>query len=360
MKKLILLTMLLFFTLPAFAANKPSLDEMIGQMVLIGFHGTKTTDPEVATTLEHVKKGKIGGIMLLGYNIENPQQMDNLIKEFKAVQPKGKPLFIAVDQEGGAVQRLKASNGFKDYPSAEDVANTETPEQAYNEYLEMATTLKTQGINWNFGPDVDVNINPNCPVIGKKGRSFSSNPQSVAIYAEKFVDAHRKAGVFTTLKHFPGHGSSVSDTHLGIADVTNTWTDVELTPYKELIKKNKADSIMPAHIFNKNMDKMYPASLSPKIVQGILVKKLGYKGLIITDDLQMGAIREYYSFDDTVINAVKAGNDMLLFSNYFKSDMEIPEKTRKALEKAVKNGTISRKRLEQSYNKIIAAKKAVS
>src|SRR5690606_10098573 len=168
----------------------------------------------------------------------------------------------------------------------------------------MAATLAEAGINLNLAPVVDVNVNPDNPVIGQLERSFSGDPDVVTEQAKAFIEAHHEHGVLCTLKHFPGHGSSEADSHLGFVDVTNLWSRQELEPFRNLIDAGLADAIMTAHIFNANWDSEHPATLSRAVITGILREELGYDGVVITDDMQMGAIRDFYGFEAAVVMSV--------------------------------------------------------
>ncbi len=345
----------------AFAKNSTeiSFDKKIGQMIMTGFQGTKSSDKDVKKLLKYIKKGQITGVLLLKYNIENPNQLKVLVSQLKTAADDNLPLLIAVDEEGGKVQRLSSSNGFHDFPSAKVIAQNNTPQQAREIYSDMAEMLKETGINLNLAPCVDID-NPNSPAIGKKERSFSDDTAKIVNYSEQFIDAHNEKHVLTALKHFPGHGSALADTHLDFTNVTNTWNERELEPYSELINKNKASVIMSAHVFNKNIDDKYPASLSYEFVQKILREQLGFSGTVITDDLQMGAVSKNYGFEETIINAVNSGSDILLFANYFKPDVKIPVKVKNIILKAVKNNKIKKERIEESYRRIKSLKEALN
>ncbi len=344
----------------AFAKNveEISIDQKIGQMIMTGFHGTKSSDKDVKKLLKYIKKGQITGVLLLKYNVENPEQLKQLVKTLKSAEKNGLPLLIAVDEEGGKVQRLSSSNGFMDFLSAKNIAQNKTPRQARGIYADMAEMLKETGINLNLAPCVDVD-NPNSPAIGKKERSLSNDSEKIVVYSEQFIDAHNEKQVLTALKHFPGHGNALSDTHLDFTDITNTWRESELTPYLELIKKNKANIIMSAHVFNNNIDEKYPASLSYKFIQEKLRNDLGFSGTVITDDLQMGAVSKNYGFEETIINAVNSGSDILLFANYFKPDIKMPVKVKKIILKAVRQNKIKKERIEESYNRIKLLKESI-
>ncbi|WP_172352344.1 glycoside hydrolase family 3 protein [Mesorhizobium sp. NZP2298] len=192
----------------------------------------------------------------------------------------------------------------------------------------MAAGLSDVGFNLNLAPVVDVNVNPANPIIGKLGRSFSADPQTVEAYAKVFVEAHRAKGVLTALKHFPGHGSSTKDSHKGMADVSKTWSDKELLPYKNLIASGDVDMVMSAHVINDKLSfsTEIPSSLSRATLTGLLRDNMPFKGVVISDDMQMQAITDNISFEDSVLRAVRAGNDILIFANDKHPDPLVPEK----------------------------------
>ena len=331
------------------------LSAMIGQMIMVGI---KDTSPEgLSLVKKQIEQGKIGGVILYKYNIESPEQVKKFNKELKIAAGKKRPvLFTAVDQEGGKVQRLVAEKGFRSYPSQKETAAKLSPEKAYRQYLNMANDIAEAGFNVNFAPSADLDVNPDSPVIGKLGRSFSGKVDQVVLYAEEFVKAHNRAGVITSIKHFPGHGSALADSHLGFTDVTNTWSRKELEPFRILINKGLAPSIMTAHVFNSTVDSAYPATLSKKHID-ILRKELEYGGVVFTDDLQMGAVRDNYPLEEAVVNAVNAGADVLVYSNFFFNDPEFPEKAADIIKKAGADGRISLPSIEHSYERIITLKR---
>ncbi len=335
-----------------------SLERKIGQMIMIGFRGV---DIDNATLIseKQVTRGEIGGVLILPYNIENRKQFLKLIKDIKSIKTTY-PLLVAIDQEGGKICRLNDANGFTSFPSSKEVARAKTPREAFKLYLKMAGIIKGTGINLNLAPVVDLDINPDSPAIGKIERSFSADPNIVLSYAEQFISAHRETGVLTSVKHYPGHGSAGNDTHLGFTDVTGTWKKIELIPYRELIKKGLVDTVMTAHVVNADVDDKYPASLSEKHVEENLRGRLGFDGVIITDDLQMGAVSNIYPLEDIVINAINSGSDILLFANYFNLDPKISGKVRKIIIQAIDEGKIKRERIEESFQRIMKLKKKLS
>ncbi|OPZ90649.1 MAG: putative lipoprotein YbbD precursor [candidate division TA06 bacterium ADurb.Bin417] len=220
----------------------------------------------------------------------------------------------------------------------------------------MARLLKEIGFNLNLAPVVDLNINPDSPAIGRKERAFAADPATVVRYASAFIRAHRRAGLLTALKHYPGHGSAAEDSHLGLTDVTATWTAAELEPYRRLIRAGLADAVLTAHVIQAGVDPDWPASLSTRHLKENLRGKLGFRGVIITDDLQMGAVSRLYSFEEAVVRALDAGSDILLFANYFTPDREAPARAGRAILAAVRAGRLSPERIDQSYQRVLRFK----
>ena len=343
-------------------AKDAELKAQIGQMLLIGFRGTEITkDSYIVNAMNDLN---IGGIILFDYdvpsksfprNITNPEQTKNLIADLKKFS--NTPLFIAVDAEGGYVNRLKEKYGFIAIPSPQELGDQDDPKYTKEISANLARQLSDLGFNLNFAPVVDVNVNPENPVIGGIERSFSNKPDKVVEQASAFISAHRKQGVLTALKHFPGHGSSQSDSHLGMVDISNTYQDKELMPFQKLIEQGNADMVMTAHIINRNIDSEYPATLSPLFLQDILRQQLKFNGVIVSDDMQMGAITEHYGFEDALIRAINAGCDLLIISNNGKIyDEQAPYKARDIIFQAVKDNKIQRDTITKSYNRVQSLK----
>ena len=334
-----------------------SLDQKIGQMLMIGFHGTAA--PSHSQICQDIKKYHVGAVILFDYNpvdkskpknIATKAQLAKLTQELQACSYDGK-LLIAVDQEGGRVQRLKSKYGFYGkFPKASDVIKMDQS-QIKSTYTKMSAELKSVGINYDLAPVVDLDINMKNHVIHGLGRSFGKDPKVVAKYASTFIDAMHSNGVLTSIKHFPGHGSSVGDTHKGFVDVTNLWQEEELEPYRLL--KDKADTVMVAHVFNKKLDAKYPASLSYDTITKMLRWKLGYHGVVITDDLQMGAISKKYGLKNTLKLAINAGDDILLIGNQM--DPKQVKSTKVLVDTViglVKAGEVNEENIEKAYARI--------
>jgi beta-N-acetylhexosaminidase len=334
-----------------------SFEEKIGQMLMVGFHSTTAT--KNTKICKDIRKYHLGAVILFDVNSGNIRQAKNIVSkaqvkkltsQLQKCSQDGK-LLIAVDQEGGKVQRLKSKYGFHGkFPKASTVIKMKE-ENIKATYLKMGAELKSVGINYNLAPVVDLDINKKNHVIHGLGRSFGADAYEVKKYASIFMDAMKHHGVLTSLKHFPGHGSSVGDTHKGFVDVTKLWKNKELQPYQLL--KNKADSIMVAHVFNKNIDSKYPASLSYATINDLLRKKIGYEGVVITDDLQMGAISKKYGLRETLKLAINAGNDILLIGNQLNVNNA---KSTKVLVNIIKDlvakGKVKRVDIEKAYRRI--------
>jgi len=299
--------------------NEQELKRMIGRMLIVGFPDKKLDSN--SQIVKDMQAYDLGGVILFDRlyddknktkNIVNPVQVQNLTQALKSFSRKS--LFIAVDQEGGRVARLKPKYGFSEIPSAFEVSKMSL-EDARKVYTMQSSMLQENGLNMNFAPVVDLSINPQNSVIVGLERSFGKESVKVINYASLVIEEQNRHNVISVLKHFPGHGSSLGDSHKGFVDVTQTWQKVELEPYAKLIKENKVDMIMTAHVFNKNLDPLYPATLSERVNTQLLRNLLGYRGVIVSDDMQMKAISQHYPLKESVTLAINGGVDMLLFGN---------------------------------------------
>lgn len=348
--------------------HEPTLDEMIGQMLLVGFRGAYLYEGD--PVVRDIENYYLGGVvlfnrdMVLGAgprNIESPRQLALLtdqLQERAANVPHCPPLLIAVDQEGGKVQRLRAENGFRETGSAARLA--ENPDDALptlSAALLIGQQLANHGINLDFAPVLDLNVNPDNPAIGALGRSFSANPACVVRHGKAFMDMLHEEQVLSCVKHFPGHGSSTSDSHLGLPDVSATWTETELKPFAAIISSGRADMVMTAHLFNKHWDPRHPASLSRRVVTDMLRGRLGFAGVVVTDDLNMRAITDAYGLDEAIFLAIDAGSDILLFGNNLVFDPDIVPKAHGIIKEFVAQGRITEKRIRTSYRRIMALKR---
>lgn len=341
------------------------LDTKIGQMVMLGFRGL--TVNEDSPIVRDLVERKLGSVVLFQYdmnlldhtrNIQSPAQLKALNASLQKYAQK--PLLIAIDQEGGIITRLKESDGFPATRSQQYYGTLNQPGVTRAAAEAEGQVLHDAGINLNLAPVVDVNVNPNNPVIAKNERSFSADPQIVTTHALAEIDGYHAQNILTTLKHFPGHGSSTGDTHQGLTDVTDTWTEMELEPYREIIAAGIADAVMTAHVFNAKLDAQYPATLSHKIINGILRERLGYDGVVISDDMQMGAIRQYYGFAQSLELAINAGVDIVAIANNLVYDPNAGAQTVNTIKELVQLGKISLERIDEAYTRIIKLKARIT
>ena len=338
---------------------RKSLDEKIGSMLMVGFLGTSA--PQNSQICRDINQYNLAGVILFDVNpvkhkqaknIRSKAQVAKLTQELQDCSKDGK-LLISVDQEGGKVQRLKSKYGFYGkFPKASDVIRL-SDARVKQHYEEMGAELASVGINYNLAPDVDLAINKRNHVIYKLGRSYGENPKQVVKYASIFMDAMHNNGVLTSLKHFPGHGSSLGDTHKGFVDVTKLWKPIELEPYRLLSASHNIDTVMVAHVFNAKLDAKYPATLSKKIIKEKLRGEFGFNGVVITDDLQMGAINKKYGLKNTLKLAINAGNDILLFGNQLSVKSMLRTKTLvDTVKRLVKSGEVSLADIEASNQRL--------
>jgi beta-N-acetylhexosaminidase len=341
----------------------PTLREKIGQLLIVGFRGTAPSECDVI--VRDLREHHIGGVILFDQevadttlrrrNIESPAQVKALV-EFLQAQARA-PLLVSIDQEGGRVNRLKPVYGFPESTSHEDLGRLNQPAETFRHAETTAKTLASLGINLNLAPVVDLDAHPDNPIIKGKGRSFSNDPEIVARHAMEFVKAHRAHGVLTCAKHFPGHGSAAGDTHLGLVDVTQRWHERELIPFQRLIEAGLCDVIMTAHVFNAKLDPDRPATLSRAVITGLLREKLGFTGVITSDDMEMKAISSHYGLENSVPAAIEAGIDVLCFGNNLGYDPDIAGRAIEILARAVESGRISESRIDASYERVLALKR---
>ena len=285
-------------------------------------------------------------------NVRSPAQVQRLTGQLRTAAGS-RSILIGIDQEGGIVTRLGPGHGFPAVASEASIGAAGNA-AARTWAAALAGTLAANGFNLNFAPVVDLDVNPTSPAIGALDRSFSAHPDVVVARATIEIDAHRAAGVRTTLKHFPGIGSSTANTHFGIADVTKTWSRVELEPFRRLIVTGRADIVMAGHVINRHLDPARPASLSKAIVEGLLRGELGWTGAVVTDDLQAAAITAAVGRDEAIVRALEAGNDLLLFANQQVYDPRLVGRVIDGVATAVASGRIGLDRIDQARGRVQA------
>ncbi len=328
-----------------------TIEEKVGQLIMVGFEGTQAN----ATIETHIHERFVGGVVLFSRNIETPQQtaeLTNQLQQLAQTTTRQIPLFIGIDQEGGWVIRLR--EGATVLPGNMALGATDSTKLAERAGEITAVELAAVGVNLNFAPVVDVNNNPQNPVIDR--RSFGESPELVSRLGVAYIRGLQHNGVLATAKHFPGHGDTTVDSHFDLPTVNHDRERIhalELQPFRAAIDADVA-AIMTAHIIYPAFDPDRPATLSPAILTNLLREELGFDGLLITDDMEMKAIDDRYRSGEAAVMAVEAGADIVMVLWSPTKQIEVFE----ALLSAVKSGRISQARLDQSVERILKSKEA--
>ncbi|MFZ5797097.1 MAG: beta-N-acetylhexosaminidase [Desulfobulbus sp.] len=338
-------------------------DLELGQLFLMGFAGTEVDSAH--HVVEDISRHGLGGVILFDRdlhgarrNIESPGQLRKLTATLQAHART--PLFIAVDQEGGRVCRLKEEDGFPPTVPAKLLGDRDDPEETGRHAEQMAAMLAECGINMNMAPVVDLDLNPANPIIGRFQRSFGSEAGPVVRHASAVIAAHHRHNIACCLKHFPGHGSAAADSHQGFVDTTEPWQAVELEPYRQLFDTGFADSVMTAHVVNRRLDPTgLPATLSPLVLEGLLRERLGFAGVIMSDDLQMRAISDQWSYAEAVQKSLLAGVDLIIVCNVLAWEENAVAGGIRAVEDLLAAGRISEQRLRDSLRRIAILKQKI-
>ncbi|MDQ0194371.1 beta-N-acetylhexosaminidase [Paenibacillus wynnii] len=324
-----------------------TLDEKIGQMLLVGIEGTSLDE----SAKRMISEDKVGGIILYADNISNLQGMVKLINNLKKTNfDNSAPLFVSVDQEGGKVSRMPKE--FVSIPSNRKVGDTNNANLAYTMGELLGRELSLTGFNMNFAPVLDINSNSQNPIIGD--RSFGSSSARATKMGLAEVKGLRSENMIPVVKHYPGHGDTSVDSHLELPVVNKTaqqLAELEWIPFQAAIK-DKIEAVMVAHILFPKLDPDKPASLSKIIIGEHLRGNMGYKGVVITDDLTMGAIVKHFNLGTAAIDTIKAGSDILLIAHGYDNEKLVFNK----IKQSVKNGTISEERINESVQRILTLK----
>ncbi|MBT6691025.1 beta-N-acetylhexosaminidase [Candidatus Parcubacteria bacterium] len=326
-----------------------TLEDKVGQMLMVGFWGPK---PDYYIS-KMINQRNIGGVILMKYNFVNQGQTKELIdtlQEMSLETNPGIPLFVSVDQEGGVVSRLKIKGVEEFTPQAE----IDSEEQAYATAVARAKELKALGINVNYSPVLDIIDNFNSFLYN---RVFRGSLEHISVLAQSMVTGYQDNDIIAVPKHFPGHDNGSIDSHQDLPTVYITKTELgnSLQPFKDVIRESEPKMIMVGHIVYENIDKGNPSSLSKVFIQDILKDQLGYNGVVITDDMEMGALINNYSNVEAAVKAIQAGNDILLYT----STPEKQAEAYNAIIQAVNDGEISMEQIDASVLKILKLKKEI-
>jgi beta-N-acetylhexosaminidase len=290
------------------------------------------------------------------HNILSPAQVKAFNETLQNLSET--PLLIGVDQEGGQVNRLKKEYGFPTTKSWAHLGKINDVEETRKQAELTAQTLSDHGFNLNFAPVLDLTMNSSS-FIAKKERCFSNNPYIVYEHAKVMIDSHLNHRILTAGKHFPGQGSSGEDTHEGFVDVSDSWSETELIPYKQLIENQSLNAVMTSHLFQRGLDLDHPATLSFNILNKLLRKELKFNGIIFSDDPQMKAISDHYDLKRTLELMINAGVDIFCFGNNLIYDPDIVEKVHMTINQLLEEDAISEDQLRASFHRIINFKSII-
>ncbi|MGW4464950.1 glycoside hydrolase family 3 N-terminal domain-containing protein [Micromonospora sp. NPDC004704] len=337
--------------------DEAALRRKIASLLVVGFRGeTVGTNDWIVKAI----RNGLGGVILFdrdletdaARNITSPGQVTALVKSLRQASP-GR-LIVSIDQEGGKVARLNPGNGFPATKSEAEIGAANSPSTTRTWAQGLVHDLTSIGVNLNYAPVVDLDLNPNNPAIGKLARSFSANPDVVVRNATEEIQVHRAAGVRTSIKHFPGFGSATGNTDFAVVDVSKTWSRSELVPFQRLIDSGTVDSVLVAHLLIKQLDPSRPASLSPAVVTDLLRGQLGWQGPVVSDDMQAVAITSKFGRDESVALALEAGLDLLVFGNQQVYDTKIVDETLDNVVNLVRTGRLTEARIDQSVERVNA------
>lgn len=327
------------------------LTEKVGQLVIVGVDGYELN----ANAQQLIQNYHVGGLVLLKKNVKDTQQMLNLINALKETNKVNKiPLFLALDEEGGRISRMPAE--FKKMPSSQKIGEQKNEDLAKQVGEILGQEIKEFGMNVNFAPVLDIFSNPKNTVIGD--RAFGDNPDQVSKLGIQTMKGIQEQNIISVVKHFPGHGDTSVDSHVGLPRVDydlERLKSFELVPFSQAIANN-VDAIMLAHILLPKIDQDYPASFSEAIISDVLRKELNYDGVVITDDMTMGAIVENYNLGEAAVKSIQAGSDIVLVCHDFAKE----EAVLKAILEAAETGKISPARIDESVYRVLKLKEKYS
>lgn len=339
-----------------------ALRDAIGRLLMVGVRGARPEDDALRRDIDACREARCRAVILFDRdvpsggerNILSPSQVKELIASLR--EALGDDTLVAIDQEGGSVQRLRAARGFVETPSAADLARM-SPEERRGCHDALAGQLRDLGVGMNFAPCVDIALDLASPIIATRGRSFGDDPGAVAALARESIDAHRLARVLPCMKHFPGHGSAASDSHLGLPDITRVWDESrELSTFAALAHEPNL-ACMTGHLLHRAVDPARPASLSRAWTTAFLRARLGFDGVVVTDSLDMRAVSDRFPAGVAAAEAIEAGADLALDAN----NMPGPSRDCPALEmaaavrRAVAEGRLEPAQIERSAARVASA-----
>jgi len=327
--------------------SEMTLEEKIGQMFIVGFKGYEVHE-SIQTMLQ---KYHVGGVILFGNNIKSADQLLQLVNSLKDIHTENElPLFISVDEEGGRISRMPPQ--LHKLPSSESIGEVNNSEFSYNIGNVIAEEIKTFGFNMDFAPVLDIFSNPKNTVIGD--RAFGKDAETVSKLGVQTMKGIKAGGIIPVVKHFPGHGDTQVDSHVGLPSVSydmERLKSFEFVPFKTAID-SQADAVMISHILLERIDPENPASLSKTVITDLLREQMNFDGVVITDDMTMGAIEKNYIISDAVVKSVNAGSDIILVCHGYDNQVNVMD----TLKVAVENGSVSEERIDESVCRVLKLK----
>ncbi|BCL60040.1 glycosyl hydrolase [Desulfomarina profundi] len=339
-----------------------SLKDRIGQLFIVGFEGASIS--AFHPIAEDIIEENLGGVILFDRLLAKKLTTNNIVSASQVQELTGKlremagDLLIAVDQEGGRVSRLARLEDFPDIPAA-TVLGEKGVEQTRQAARRTASALRSLGINFNLAPVADLDLFADNPIIGRYGRSFGRNPETVFRHCLAWCREHRDCGVLSCLKHFPGHGSSKDDSHLGFVDISESWEEKELQPFANCIEAGFDEAVMIAHLFHRGMDSELPATLSAPLISRKLKGELGFRGVVVTDDMQMRAITDRHGLPEACSMAIGAGADLVIIGNNLEHDPQIFVKLRDRIVRDLEDGKLTETRIEDALSRVLTLKQLI-
>jgi beta-N-acetylhexosaminidase len=340
-------------------AKTPPLEDMIAQMIIIGFDGTKEGDKWVEQIAKDIKREKVGGILITDKNVQNQAQLRKLNDYLRAQAPKGLPLIVAAEHEGGK-NFFDAKKGFSEIPSAYELFQNKDIAETEALYQKLSFDLAQSGINVNFAPVLD--LQPKYDVLdsSKLQRSYAAYEEIVTTYAMLFINALSAEGVMPVVKYFPTSGANLWNNFSSEEDVTKTWRFEQLKPYYDLIAFGKMDAVLISHVMHKEIDPKNPALFSKSLIQGLLRDKMHFEGVVFADNLRTNSIASSADFKQRVIRSIDAGADILVFTNYFAESASMTFTVNQIIKDAIQRGELSTERIALSYERIVRFKQKLS
>ena len=330
------------------ADQQTTLAADVASLLMVGFAGQRADTPSALRLANHIRHGRVGSVFFVRDNVGSKRDVEDLTTTFKSARPN---LRLAIDHEGGAVQRLTPIHGCRPVPRAIDIPSRMSPVEAFDFYKQVGAEFATTGFNINLAPVVDIH-SPGNPAIARFGRAFSTDPQTVIAYARAFIEGFQASRIVCSLKHFPGYNNTTDDNHDALPDISKTWSSRDLTTFSALIDSGHARLIMGTHLKLATLDQNLPTTLSPRVTTGLLREQMRFPGVIMADDIDMSAIARGMNRKSAFIAALAAGNDLVMVKNVTDHDPDFPAHAVRWVEEAIANGRLSRGQIAASARRV--------